>query len=74
MSETPSRDIYRLTNTIIPRPIAFVSTSSSAGHPSFSLSYLILRTVLAQVAHNPPLISVSSSLSPKRLGMPRRIL
>ncbi|KIP08478.1 hypothetical protein PHLGIDRAFT_69237, partial [Phlebiopsis gigantea 11061_1 CR5-6] len=47
-----------LTSTVIPRPIAFVSTISSDGIPNLApMSYFSL------VAHNPPLLSVSFSLS-----------
>ncbi|EGN99790.1 hypothetical protein SERLA73DRAFT_180005 [Serpula lacrymans var. lacrymans S7.3] len=62
MDETPSRDIYRLlTSAVVPRPIAFVSTLSANGVPNLApFSYF------SMVAHNPPLISVSFSLSPKR--------
>ncbi|KAH7912398.1 hypothetical protein BJ138DRAFT_1148402 [Hygrophoropsis aurantiaca] len=62
MNKTETRDAYRLlTSAIIPRPIAFVSTLSSDGIPNLApFSYF------SMVAHHPPLISISFSLSSKR--------
>ncbi|KAI0081303.1 hypothetical protein K474DRAFT_1656808 [Panus rudis PR-1116 ss-1] len=59
---TPSREMYRLlTSSIIPRPIAFVSSLSADGVPNLApMSYFNV------VSHNPPLLSVSLSLSPRR--------
>ncbi|EKM54126.1 uncharacterized protein PHACADRAFT_96449, partial [Phanerochaete carnosa HHB-10118-sp] len=69
-----------LTSAVIPRPIAFVSTVSSDDIPNLApMSYFslvspcITRVPLTailtgllniQIAHNPPLLSVSFSLSP----------
>ncbi|KIJ67919.1 hypothetical protein HYDPIDRAFT_83493 [Hydnomerulius pinastri MD-312] len=62
LSETPSRNVYPLlTSAIVPRPIAFVSTLSDDGIPNLApFSYF------SMVAHNPPLLSVSFSLSPSK--------
>ncbi|KAF9529395.1 hypothetical protein CPB83DRAFT_852592 [Crepidotus variabilis] len=56
------RDSYKLlTSAIIPRPIAFVSTLSEDGVPNLApFSYF------SMVSANPPLLSVSFSLSPRR--------
>lgn len=62
MGTTPSRDAYRLlTSAIVPRPIALVSTVSTEGHPNLApFSYF------SMVSHNPPMISIAFSLSPRR--------
>ena len=56
------RDAYTLmTSAVIPRPIAFVSSLSKAGAPNLApFSYF------AMVGHNPPMISISFTLSPRR--------
>jgi len=61
-SETPGKDVYRLlTSAVIPRPIAFVSTVSAAGVLNLApMSYFSV------ISHNPPLLTVSLVLSPKR--------
>ncbi|KAL5484790.1 hypothetical protein ACEPAI_7432 [Sanghuangporus weigelae] len=52
--------IYKmLTSAVVPRPIAFVSTLSDAGVPN-------LAPFRPQVAHNPPLLSVSFVLPSNR--------
>ncbi|KIJ04956.1 hypothetical protein PAXINDRAFT_94075, partial [Paxillus involutus ATCC 200175] len=63
LSEMPSRCVYPLlTSAIVPRPIALLSTLSREGVPNLApFSYF------SMVAHNPPLLSVSFSLSPSRL-------
>ncbi|KAF9481547.1 hypothetical protein BDN70DRAFT_830877 [Pholiota conissans] len=57
-----TRNSYRLlTSAIIPRPIAFISTLSETGQPNLApFSYF------SMVSHNPPLVSVSFSLSTRR--------
>ncbi|KAF7361824.1 Flavoprotein oxygenase [Mycena venus] len=62
-SSLSSRDTYKiLTSAIVPRPIAFVSTLASDGVPNLApFSYF------SMVGHIPPLLSVSFSLSQKRL-------
>ncbi|KAF9263233.1 hypothetical protein L218DRAFT_902149 [Marasmius fiardii PR-910] len=62
MKETSKQDAYRLlTSAIIPRPVAFVSSLASDGTPNLApFSYF------SMVSHNPPLVSVSFLLSPKR--------
>jgi len=62
LSDTPSRLAYRiLTSALIPRPIAFVSSLSSEGIPNLApFSYF------SMVSHNPPLLSISFNLSPKK--------
>ncbi|KAJ6499971.1 hypothetical protein C8R47DRAFT_1109807 [Mycena vitilis] len=62
-SRLPSRDAYTiLTSAIIPRPIALVSSLSHDATPNLApFSYF------SMVGHNPPLLSVSFSLSQKRL-------
>ncbi|KLO15701.1 hypothetical protein SCHPADRAFT_902211 [Schizopora paradoxa] len=54
--------LYRfLISAIVPRPIAFVSTLSGDGVPNLSpFSYF------SMVSHNPPLCSVSFTLSPQK--------
>ncbi|KZP18708.1 hypothetical protein FIBSPDRAFT_956080 [Athelia psychrophila] len=56
------KDIYPLlTSAIVPRPIALVSSLSSDGVPNLApFSYF------SMVSHDPPLLSVSFSLSPRR--------
>ncbi|KAF5393494.1 hypothetical protein D9757_000654 [Collybiopsis confluens] len=60
LSETSLKDTYRLlTSAIIPRPIALISTLDSDGSPNLApFSYF------SMISHNPPLLSVSFSLSP----------
>ncbi|KAI5115004.1 hypothetical protein M0805_005286, partial [Coniferiporia weirii] len=55
-------DMYRfLTSAITPRPIAFVSTLSASGEPNLApFSYF------SMVSHNPPMLSVSFTLSAAR--------
>ncbi|TFK95210.1 hypothetical protein BDV98DRAFT_578144 [Pterulicium gracile] len=62
MQEMDMRDAYTLmTSAVIPRPIAFVSSLSEEGVPNLApFSYF------AMVGHNPPMLSVSFSLSPRR--------
>ncbi|KAF9566694.1 hypothetical protein CPC08DRAFT_703661 [Agrocybe pediades] len=56
------RDSYRLlTSAIVPRPIALVSTISQDGQPNLApFSYF------SMVSHNPPMVSLSFSLSTRR--------
>ncbi|KAF8806414.1 hypothetical protein BYT27DRAFT_7101408 [Phlegmacium glaucopus] len=60
--ENGVRDSYKiLTSAIIPRPIALVSTLSLDGIPNLApFSYF------SMVSHNPPMISLSFSLSERR--------
>jgi len=62
MAEMSSRESYQLlTSAIIPRPIAFVSTLSASGVPNLApFSYF------SMVGHDPPMVSISLSLSPRR--------
>ncbi|TDL26144.1 hypothetical protein BD410DRAFT_784186 [Rickenella mellea] len=62
VDEMESRDIYKvLTSAITPRPIAFISSLSASGVPNLApFSYF------SMVSHNPPMVSVSFALSPKR--------
>ncbi|KAG0706129.1 hypothetical protein DFH29DRAFT_980609 [Suillus ampliporus] len=62
LSDTSPRDVYPLlTSCIVPRPIALVSSISSDGVPNLApFSYF------SMVAHNPPLLSISFSLSPRK--------
>ncbi|KAF5370790.1 hypothetical protein D9758_002001 [Tetrapyrgos nigripes] len=62
MNETNPKDTYKLLTTcIVPRPIAFVSTLATDGTPNLApFSYF------SMVSHNPPLLSISFSLSPRR--------
>ncbi|KAJ3748824.1 hypothetical protein DFH05DRAFT_1474377 [Lentinula detonsa] len=57
-----TKDSYKLlTSAIIPRPIAFISTIAEDGTPNLApFSYF------SMISHNPPLLSVSFSLSPRR--------
>ncbi|KAJ3476045.1 hypothetical protein NLI96_g11432 [Meripilus lineatus] len=59
---TPGRDTYKLlTSAVIPRPIAFVSTISEDGVPNLApMSYFSV------LSHDPPLLSVSLLLSPRK--------
>ncbi|KAK7675972.1 hypothetical protein QCA50_021085 [Cerrena zonata] len=59
---TTGRDLYRLlTSAVVPRPIAFVSTLSADHVPNLApMSYFNV------VSHNPPLLSISLSLSPRK--------
>ncbi|KAL4267795.1 FMN-binding split barrel [Pleurotus pulmonarius] len=61
-AEIPPKNGYKvLTSAIIPRPIAFVSSVSAEGAPNLApFSYF------SMVSHNPPLLSISFSLSPRR--------
>ncbi|KII92109.1 hypothetical protein PLICRDRAFT_103672 [Plicaturopsis crispa FD-325 SS-3] len=60
--ETSSKDTYRLlTSAIVPRPIALVSSLSADG-----ISNLAPFSYFSMVSHNPPLLSVCFSLSPKK--------
>ncbi|KAJ8503133.1 hypothetical protein ONZ45_g11133 [Pleurotus djamor] len=57
----PKNGYKLLTSAIVPRPIAFVSSISVDGVPNLApFSYF------SMVSHNPPLLSVSFSLSPRR--------
>lgn len=62
MGTTSPRDAYKLmTSAIIPRPIAFVSTISNEGIPNLApFSYF------SMVSHNPPMVSISFSISRRR--------
>ncbi|KAF7984236.1 hypothetical protein HWV62_16052 [Athelia sp. TMB] len=62
LGDMQSKDIYPLlTSAIIPRPIAFVSSLSPDGVPNLApFSYF------SMVSHDPPLLSISFSLSPRR--------
>ncbi|KAI0268681.1 hypothetical protein BC834DRAFT_821058 [Gloeopeniophorella convolvens] len=60
MSQTPTSDIYKmLSSAIIPRPIAFVSTLSAENSPN-------LAPFRYGVAYDPPVVSISFTLSPGR--------
>ncbi|KAF7428598.1 hypothetical protein PC9H_007825 [Pleurotus ostreatus] len=61
-ADVPPKNGYKvLTSAIIPRPIAFVSSVSAEGAPNLApFSYF------SMVSHNPPLLSISFSLSPRR--------
>ncbi|KAJ7770146.1 flavoprotein oxygenase [Mycena maculata] len=61
-TDLSSRESYKiLTSTIIPRPIALVSSLSADGVPNLApFSYF------SMVGHIPPLLSISCSLSQKR--------
>jgi len=58
LKETHGRDVYfLLTSSIIPRPIAFISSLSSDGIPNLApMSYFSL------LAHDPPMIGVSFAI------------
>ncbi|KIY73132.1 hypothetical protein CYLTODRAFT_387638 [Cylindrobasidium torrendii FP15055 ss-10] len=62
LAKTPPRDVYRLlTSAVVPRPIALVSTLSEDGTPNLApFSYF------SMISSNPPMLSVSFSLPPKR--------
>ncbi|KDR75814.1 hypothetical protein GALMADRAFT_97726 [Galerina marginata CBS 339.88] len=61
-----SRESYRiLTSAIVPRPIAFVSTLSKNGEPNLA-PFRFVSLLLFWVSHNPPLLSISFSLSTRR--------
>ncbi|KAI0689971.1 hypothetical protein BC835DRAFT_1366702 [Cytidiella melzeri] len=62
LSEIPSRDTYMLlTSAIVPRPIAFVASESADGVPNLApMSYF------NAVSSNPPLLSISFTLSTSR--------
>ncbi|KAF9070605.1 hypothetical protein BDP27DRAFT_1323562 [Rhodocollybia butyracea] len=62
LDEMSTKDSYRLlTSAIIPRPIALVSTIAEDGTPNLApFSYFSL------LSHNPPLLSVCFTLSPRR--------
>ncbi|KAH8078050.1 hypothetical protein BXZ70DRAFT_689343 [Cristinia sonorae] len=62
VADMPVKDAYPLlTSAIIPRPIAFVSTISSSG-----IRNLAPMSYFSMISHNPPLVTVSLSLSPRR--------
>ncbi|KAL1703004.1 hypothetical protein EV121DRAFT_208875 [Schizophyllum commune] len=56
------RDLYQiLGSAIVPRPIAFVSTVSKDGVPNLApFSYF------SMIGHNPPMVSISCSLTTRR--------
>ncbi|KIK67335.1 hypothetical protein GYMLUDRAFT_192051 [Collybiopsis luxurians FD-317 M1] len=62
LDETSTKDSYKLiTSIIVPRPIAFISTLDTDGQPNLApFSYF------SMVSHNPPLLSVSFTLSPQK--------
>lgn len=62
MDSTSPQDAYKLlTSSIVPRPIALVSSLSNDRVPNLSpFSYF------SMISHNPPLISVSFRLTPAR--------
>jgi len=62
MDEMEKVDIYKmLTSAVVPRPVAFVSTLSPSGEPNLApFSYFSL------ISHDPPLITVSFTISPRR--------
>ncbi|KAJ3724588.1 hypothetical protein FB446DRAFT_737736 [Lentinula raphanica] len=62
LDKMSTTDSYKLlTSAIIPRPVAFVSTLAEDGTPNLApFSYF------SMVSHNPPLLSVSFSLSSRR--------
>ncbi|KAJ4483330.1 hypothetical protein J3R30DRAFT_1763772 [Lentinula aciculospora] len=62
LDEMSTKDSYKLlTSAIIPRPIAFISTIAQDGTPNLApFSYF------SMISHNPPLLSVSFNLSPRR--------
>jgi len=62
MAQTPTSDATKILNcSVIPRPIAFVSTLSSENQPN-----LAPFSFFQVVAYNPPIISVSFQLSPRQ--------
>ncbi|PBK74453.1 hypothetical protein ARMSODRAFT_1081376 [Armillaria solidipes] len=62
LEETPTRDVYKLlTSAIVPRPIALTSSLSPDGVPNLApFSYF------SMVSSNPPMLSISFSLSSRR--------
>jgi flavin reductase (DIM6/NTAB) family NADH-FMN oxidoreductase RutF len=61
LSDISPREVYPLlTSCIVPRPIALVSSTSSHG-----ISNLAPFSYFSMVAHNPPLLSISFSHSPR---------
>ncbi|KAG1737656.1 hypothetical protein EDB19DRAFT_1909632 [Suillus lakei] len=62
LSDISPREVYPLlTSCVVPRPIALVSSISSDGVPNLApFSYF------SMVAHNPPLLSISFSQSPRK--------
>lgn len=62
LEETPTRDVYKLlTSAIVPRPIALTSSLSQDGVPNLApFSYF------SMISSNPPMLSISFSLSSKR--------
>ncbi|KAK0504680.1 hypothetical protein EDD18DRAFT_308478 [Armillaria luteobubalina] len=62
LEEMPTRDVYRLlTSAIVPRPIALTSSLSPDGIPNLApFSYF------SMVSSNPPMLSISFSLSSRR--------
>ncbi|GBE81566.1 flavo protein [Sparassis crispa] len=64
LEETHGKDVYTLlTSSVIPRPIAFVSTLGADGTPNLApMSYFSL------IAHDPPMIGLSFALF---MGIPK---
>ncbi|KAH9056578.1 hypothetical protein EDB87DRAFT_1540573, partial [Lactarius vividus] len=63
MAKTSAADATQILNsTVIPRPIAFVSTLSAENSPNLAP----FRYGIRLVAYNPPIISVSFRLSPRQ--------
>ncbi|OJA14433.1 hypothetical protein AZE42_06430 [Rhizopogon vesiculosus] len=62
LSDSSPGEVYPLlTSCIVPRPIALVSSISADGTPNLApFSYF------SMVAHNPPLLSITFSLSPRK--------
>ncbi|SJK97592.1 uncharacterized protein ARMOST_00845 [Armillaria ostoyae] len=62
LEETSTRDVYKLlTSAIVPRPIALTSSLSPDGVPNLApFSYF------SMVSSNPPMLSISFSLSSRR--------
>ncbi|TEB37629.1 hypothetical protein FA13DRAFT_1726740 [Coprinellus micaceus] len=62
MESTTPRDAYKLmTSAIVPRPIALVSTLSNEG-----IANLAPFSYFSMISHNPPMVSVSFSMSKRR--------
>ncbi|KAH9961373.1 hypothetical protein BC827DRAFT_1342240 [Russula dissimulans] len=62
MAQTSAQDATQILNsTVVPRPIAFVSTLSAENNPN-----LAPFSFFQVVAYNPPIISVSFRLSPRQ--------
>ncbi|KAI0093389.1 hypothetical protein BDY19DRAFT_923490 [Irpex rosettiformis] len=62
LNELPVKETYQLlTSAVVPRPIAFVASQSAGGVPNLApMSYF------NAVSANPPLLSISLTLSPRR--------